>query len=55
MFHMQSTYFLKLTVRLRLYGALFVKTLYLTDLTQKVTSLCIFSCLCAYLAVSVHI
>jgi len=34
-----------------MYGAPFVKILYLTDLAQKLLSLCIYSYLCADLAI----
>jgi len=34
------------------HGAPFVKILYLTDLAQKLLYLCIFSYLCAHLAIS---
>jgi len=37
------------------YGAPFVKILYLTDLAQKLLSLCIFSYLCAEIAISTSI
>jgi len=37
------------------YGAPFVKILYLTELAQKVLSLRIYSYLCAYIAVSAQI
>jgi len=40
---------------IQVYETLFGKILYLTDLAQKLLSLCIFSYLCAYLAISVHI
>jgi len=38
-----------------IYGAPFVKILYLTDLAQKLLSLHIFSYLCAEIAISAHI
>jgi len=38
-----------------LYGALFLKILYLTDLAQKLLSLRIFSYLCVHLAISARI
>jgi len=38
-----------------MYGALFVKILYLTDLAQKLLSLHIFSYLCAEIAISMRI
>jgi len=37
------------------YGAPFVKILYLTDLAQKLLSLRAFSYLCAEIAISAHI
>jgi len=37
------------------YGAPFVKILYLTDLAQKLLSLCIFSYLCTEIAISAYI
>jgi len=39
----------------KVYGAPFVKILYLTDLAQKLLSLCIYTYLCADLAISAHI
>jgi len=40
---------------LLVYGAPFVKILYMTDLAQKLLSLRIFSYLCAKIAISAHI
>jgi len=40
---------------MQLYGAPFVKILYLTDLAQKLLSLRIYTYLCADLAISAHI